>query len=122
MRAAGGRFSGIPMDAAAALKRAAPAINVEHRDLYRGSLDAKELKPFDGLILDPPRAGAAEQVAELAASAVSRVAYISCNPATYARDARILVDGGYRLDWVQPVGQFRWSTHIELASRFSRDG
>ena len=109
-------------DAAAALKRAAPAINVEHRDLYRGSLDAKELKPFDGLILDPPRAGAAEQVAELAASAVSRVAYISCNPATYARDARILVDGGYRLDWVRPVGQFRWSTHIELASRFSRDG
>ena len=109
-------------DAVAALKRAAPAINVEHRDLYRRPLDGKELKPFDGVIVDPPRAGAADQVAWLASSAVSRVAYVSCIPATFARDARTLVDGGYLLDWVQPIGQFRWSTHVELASRFSRDG
>ena len=109
-------------DAAAALKRAAPAISVEHRDLYRRPLDGKELKRFDGVILDPPRAGAADQVAELASSPVARIAYVSCNPATFARDARDLVDGGYRLDWVQPIGQFRWSTHVELASRFSRDG
>jgi len=107
-------------DAAAALKRAAPALHLEHRDLYRRPLDAKELKPFEGVILDPPRAGAAEQVAQLALSAVARVAYVSCNPATFGRDARTLADGGYRLDWVQPVGQFRWSTHVELAARFSR--
>jgi 23S rRNA (uracil1939-C5)-methyltransferase len=107
-------------DAAAALKRAAPAINVEHRDLYRRPLDQKELKPFDAVILDPPRAGAAEQVTALARSKVSRIAYVSCNPATFARDAKTLVDGGYKLDWVVPVGQFRWSTHVELASRFSR--
>jgi 23S rRNA (uracil1939-C5)-methyltransferase len=107
-------------DAAAALKRAAPRVTVEHRDLYRRPLDAEELKPFDAVVLDPPRAGAAEQVRALAGSAVGRIAYVSCNPATFARDARMLVDGGYSLDWVQPVGQFRWSTHVELAAGFSR--
>jgi len=109
-------------DAAAALKRAAPTMNVEHRDLYRRPLDPKELKQFDAVILDPPRAGAAEQVALLAASSVRRVAYVSCNPATFARDARALVNGGYSLDWVSPVGQFRWSTHVELAACFSGRG
>jgi 23S rRNA (uracil1939-C5)-methyltransferase len=107
-------------DAAAALKRAAPQMTVEHRDLYRRPLDAKELASFDAVMLDPPRAGAAEQVATLAASTVRRIAYVSCNPATFARDARMLVDGGYALDWVKPVGQFRWSTHVELAAAFSR--
>jgi 23S rRNA (uracil1939-C5)-methyltransferase len=109
-------------DAAAALKRAAPKLNVEHRDLYRRPLDAKELRPFDALMLDPPRAGAAEQVASLARSSVARIAYVSCNPATFARDAKVLVNGGYTLEWVQPVGQFRWSTHVELAACFSRGG
>jgi 23S rRNA (uracil1939-C5)-methyltransferase len=107
-------------DAAAALNRAAPTMTVEHRDLYRRPLDAEELKTFDAVILDPPRAGAAEQARELAASAVGRIAYVSCNPATFARDARTLSDGGYTLEWVRPVGQFRWSTHIELAAAFSR--
>ncbi|MEP6982795.1 MAG: class I SAM-dependent RNA methyltransferase [Sphingomicrobium sp.] len=107
-------------DVAAALKRAAPTLNVEHRDLYRRPLDRKELQPFDAVVLDPPRAGAAEQVGELASSPVARVAYVSCNPATFARDAKTLADGGYSLDWVQPVGQFRWSTHVELAAAFSR--
>jgi 23S rRNA (uracil1939-C5)-methyltransferase len=107
-------------DAAAALKRAAPTLNVEHRDLYRRPLDAKELKDFDAVILDPPRAGAAEQVAALAQSNICRIAYVSCNPATFGRDAKTLADGGYRIDWVQPVGQFRWSTHVELAASFSR--
>ncbi len=107
-------------DAAAALKRAAPAMTVEHRDLYRRPLDTNELKRFDAVMLDPPRAGAAEQANALAGSTVSRIAYVSCNPATFARDARMLVDGGYALDWVRPVGQFRWSTHVELASCFSR--
>ena len=107
-------------DAAAALKRAAPQMTVEHRDLYRRPLDAKELAPFDAVILDPPRAGAAEQVTALAASTVRRIAYVSCNPATFARDAMTLVDGGHALEWVKPVGQFRWSTHVELVAAFSR--
>jgi 23S rRNA (uracil1939-C5)-methyltransferase len=106
-------------DAAAALKRAAPNMTVEHRDLYRRPLDAKELH-FDSVILDPPRAGAEEQIAALSGSGVRRIAYVSCNPATFARDAKMLVDGGYALDWVGPVGQFRWSTHVELAACFSR--
>jgi 23S rRNA (uracil1939-C5)-methyltransferase len=97
-------------------------MNVEHRDLYRRPLDVGELEPFDAVILDPPRAGAAEQVATLARSRVGRIAYVSCNPATFARDAKALVDGGYRLEWVRPVGQFRWSTHVELAACFSRGG
>jgi len=107
-------------DAATALKQTAPNMTVEHRDLYRRPLDRSELERFDAVILDPPRAGAAEQVRELAHSGVGRIAYVSCNPATFARDARTFVDGGYKLDWVKPVGQFRWSTHVELASRFSR--
>jgi 23S rRNA (uracil1939-C5)-methyltransferase len=109
-------------EAAAALKRAAPTVNVEHRDLYRNPLGAKELKPFDGVILDPPRAGAEAQVTALAKSAVQRIAYVSCNPATFARDAKTLIDGGYALTWVEPVGQFRWSTHVELAACFTRRG
>ena len=107
-------------DAAAALKRAAAPMAVEHRDLYRRPLDAGELERFDAVILDPPRAGAFEQVRVLASSVVGRIAYVSCNPATFARDAKALADGGYALDWVRPVGQFRWSTHVELAACFSR--
>ena len=107
-------------DASAALKRAAPEMVVEHRDLYRRPLDADELARFDSVILDPPRAGAEQQVTQIAVSAVGRVAYVSCNPATFVRDARLLADGGYRLDWVRPVGQFRWSTHVELAAGFTR--
>jgi 23S rRNA (uracil1939-C5)-methyltransferase len=107
-------------DAAAALKTAAPSINVEHRDLYRRPLDKTELRAFDAVVLDPPRAGAAQQAAELAGSPVPRIAYVSCNPSTFARDAKALVDGGYRLEWVRPVGQFRWSTHVELAACFTR--
>jgi 23S rRNA (uracil1939-C5)-methyltransferase len=111
-------------DAVLALKLAAARsgrqLMVEHRDLYRRPYDAKELAAFDAVVLDPPRAGAQEQVRELASSAVARIAYVSCNPATFARDAEILASGGYKLDWVRPVGQFRWSTHVELAARFSR--
>lgn len=107
-------------DAAAALDRADPTITVEHRDLYRRPLDSAELARFDAVVLDPPRAGAGEQVRELARSRVRRIAYVSCNPATFARDARMLVDSGYSLPWVRPVGQFRWSTHVELAACFAR--
>jgi 23S rRNA (uracil1939-C5)-methyltransferase len=111
-------------DAVLALKsaagRAGRTLQVEHRDLYRRPLDTKELAGFDAVVLDPPRAGALEQVRELSNSTVARIAYVSCNPATFARDAEKLVSGGYRLLWARPVGQFRWSTHVELAAAFSR--
>ncbi len=111
-------------DAIAALQSAARRggrpVNAEHRDLYRRPYDVAELKAFDAVVLDPPRAGAEEQSKQLAASTVARIAYVSCNPATFARDAAILVGGGYRLEWARPVGQFRWSTHVELAACFSR--
>lgn len=106
--------------AAVALKRAAPAMAVDHRDLYRRPLGAQELSRFGAIVIDPPRAGAAEQIAQLAKSAISRVAYVSCNPATFARDSRILADAGFELDWVKPVGQFHWSTHVELVACLTR--
>lgn len=104
----------------AAANRARALVATEHRDLFRRPLVPTELDRFGAVILDPPRAGAEEQVKQIAASNVPAIAYVSCNPASFARDAKILVAGGYRLDWVQPVGQFRWSTHVELAARFSR--
>ena len=107
-------------DAVLSLKKAAPVIAVEHRDLYRRPLDPAELVNFTSVVLDPPRAGAEVQVRALASSTVPRIAYVSCNPATFARDARTLLDGGHRLDWVKPVGQFRWSTHVELVAAFRR--
>jgi 23S rRNA (uracil1939-C5)-methyltransferase len=107
-------------DAVLALKSAAPTIAVQHRDLYRRPMMSDELVGLDAVVLDPPRSGAEAQVEQLAGSAVPRVAYVSCNPATFARDAAVLTSGGYRLDWVRPVGQFRWSTHVELAAAFSR--
>ena len=113
-----GREAVLALKMAAA--RAGRPIQAEHRDLYRRPYDVKELAAFDAVVLDPPRAGAQEQVRELAASAVPRIAYVSCNPATFARDAEILARGGYRPDWARPVGQFRWSTHVELAAAFSR--
>ncbi len=111
-------------DAALALKAAANRTQrhlfVDHRDLFRRPLDEKELNRFEAVVLDPPRAGAKEQVAMLARSAVPRIAYVSCNPATFARDAKTLIDAGWALDWVKPVGQFRWSTHVELVGAFRR--
>ena len=111
-------------DAALALKsaanRAQRQVFVDHRDLFRRPYDEKELGRFEAVVIDPPRAGAKEQIPLLARSAVPRIAYVSCNPATFARDAKALIDGGYTLNWVKPVGQFRWSTHVELAACFSR--
>jgi 23S rRNA (uracil1939-C5)-methyltransferase len=116
--AEGSRDALLAMKAAA--NRAGRPIFAEHRDLFRRPLDLAELNRFEAVVLDPPRAGAREQIALLAGSSVPRIAYVSCNPATFARDARTLADGGYRLDWVKPVGQFRWSTHAELVGAFSR--
>ena len=93
-------------------------VEAVHRDLFRNPLRAEELRGLDGVVIDPPRAGAREQVAQIAASGVPKVVYISCNPASWAKDARVLADAGYRLAELRPVGQFRWSTHVELASLF----
>jgi len=103
-----------------AANRSGRAIAVEHRDLFRRPLSEDELSKFDAVILDPPRAGAKEQAPALARADIGRIAYVSCNPATFARDARTLAEGGWRIDWIKPVGQFRWSTHVELAAAFSR--
>jgi len=111
-------------DAWLALKTAANAaqrpVFTEHRDLYRRPLTTKELSRFAAVVLDPPRAGAEEQVKALASSDTPVIAYVSCNPASFARDAATLIAGGYRIERIRPVGQFRWSTHVELAARFVR--
>jgi 23S rRNA (uracil1939-C5)-methyltransferase len=103
-----------------AANRAHRTVSTEHRDLFRRPLTPNELNRFDGVVIDPPRAGAKEQSDALAASTVRRIAFVSCNPATFARDAKALVDGGYALEWIQPVGQFRWATHVELVALFRR--
>ncbi len=96
------------------------AIEAEARDLVRRPVLAEELRHTDTVVFDPPRAGAAEQTAEIARSAAARVIAVSCNPATFARDARTLLDAGFRLDRVLPVDQFLWSPHIELVGVFIR--
>jgi 23S rRNA (uracil1939-C5)-methyltransferase len=90
------------------------------RDLFRNPLGTKELDTFDAIVLDPPRAGAAAQAAEIARSAVPRVVYASCDPGSFARDARVLQDGGYRLEKLLPIDQFLWSPHVELIASFTR--
>lgn len=95
-------------------------LTVEQRDLFRRPLAAADLQRFDAVVLDPPRAGAAAQCRELANRSVARVLYVSCNPASFARDARILCDAGYRLTRVVPVDQFLWSPHVELFAQFTR--
>lgn len=97
-------------------------VHALHRDLFRNPLLAEELGRFSAVLLDPPRAGAREQVERIAESSVRRVVYISCNPSSWARDAALLVEAGFELKELRPVGQFRWSTHVELASLFVREG
>lgn len=101
---------------AAALKE----VTVEARDLYRRPLLPDELKPYDGAVIDPPRAGAEAQVAQLITARIPRIAYVSCNPVTFARDAAALVAGGYRIEALRVVDQFRWSSHVELVAHFTR--
>ena len=108
------------LNAAAQDPRLGARITTETRDLERRPLAGSELALFDGLVLDPPRAGAAAQIREIAAMAIPVVVYASCNPATFARDARTLVDGGYNLDTVTLIDQFVWSAEIELVSVFRR--
>ena len=94
----------------------------EQRDLFRRPYGTDELKRFDTVVFDPPRAGAHAQAERLAESSVRTVVAVSCNPATFARDARTLVDGGYRLAWAAAVDQFVWSPHLELVAKFERAG
>jgi 23S rRNA (uracil1939-C5)-methyltransferase len=103
-----------------AANRAQRRMVAEHRDLFRRPLMPDELNRFAAVLIDPPRAGAREQIMQIAQSLVSTVAYVSCNPGSFARDAAHLVAGGYVLESVRPVGQFRWSTHVELAAIFRR--
>lgn len=104
----------------AAAARTGLPVHSDHRDLFRNPLMPDELNRFAAVLLDPPRAGAREQVERIAESSVQKVVYISCNPASWAKDAAMLIDAGYRLVELRPVGQFRWSTHVELASLFVR--
>ena len=106
--------------AAARATQGLKPITTEARDLFKIPLSGDELKPFDAVVLDPPRAGAQAQATALAASSVRRIAYASCNADSFARDARILVEGGYKLGAVTPVDQFLWSSHIELIAAFAR--
>jgi 23S rRNA (uracil1939-C5)-methyltransferase len=123
-----GRVTAVDGDeeAVAALRQAAnntpglKPIQAETRDLFRRPLVAQELKRFDAVVFDPPRQGAEAQARELAKSAVPVVVAVSCNAATFARDARILADGGYRLTAVTPVDQFRHSPHVEIVARLQR--
>jgi 23S rRNA (uracil1939-C5)-methyltransferase len=108
------------LDAAARKAERLKPIATEARDLFRDPLDARALGRFDGVVFDPPRAGAAAQAAEIARSGVAQVAAVSCNPESFARDARTLVDGGYRMLWARPVDQFRWSAHVEVTAAFAR--
>jgi 23S rRNA (uracil1939-C5)-methyltransferase len=90
------------------------------RDLFRDPLAPAELQPFDAVVFDPPRAGAEAQAKELARSKVKAVVAVSCEPKTFARDAAILIAGGYRLESVTPVDQFAWSAHVEVVGVFRR--
>lgn len=96
-------------------------VTASMRDLFRWPLVADELKPFDFVVLDPPRQGAEALARELAKSTVKRIAYVSCDADTFARDAKLLIDGGYRLGEVTPVDQFRYSPHVELVGVFSKE-
>ncbi|SHN66316.1 class I SAM-dependent RNA methyltransferase [Bradyrhizobium erythrophlei] len=112
--------------AIASLQKAAAAtsglkpLRAEARDLFRRPLVAEELRDFDAVVFDPPRQGAQAQAERLAASKVPVVIAVSCNVATFARDARILIDGGYKIEGVTPVDQFRHTPHVELVARFAR--
>jgi 23S rRNA (uracil1939-C5)-methyltransferase len=128
LAAAGRTVHAVERDAAmlAALGRAARRaglagrVTTERRDLQRAPLAGAELERFDALVVDPPRAGALAQADAIAAAPVSRLAMVSCNPATFARDARILIDGGWRSLWVQPIDAFLWSSRVELVGAFAR--
>jgi 23S rRNA (uracil1939-C5)-methyltransferase len=95
-------------------------LKAETRDLFRRPLMPQELRDYDRVVFDPPRQGAQAQVTQLAASKIPMVVAVSCNVTTFARDAKILIDGGYKIEGVTPVDQFRHTPHVELVARFVR--
>ncbi len=95
-------------------------VTTEARDLFRRPLETDDLRQFDAAVIDPPRAGAEAQIATLAASDIKTIAMVSCNPVTFARDAKTLVNAGFAMDWAQVVDQFRWSPHVEIVAPFTR--
>jgi len=122
------RISAFDNDAGgvAALQKAAGTtprlkpVRAERRDLFRRPLVMQELREFDAVVFDPPRQGAQAQAQQLAASKVGVIVAVSCNVATFARDARILIEGGYRIEGVSPIDQFRYSPHVELVAKFAK--
>ncbi|MGH6889128.1 MAG: class I SAM-dependent RNA methyltransferase [Rhizomicrobium sp.] len=95
-------------------------VTTEVRDLVRLPLQTREFDDYNAAVLDPPRAGALAQAKMLAGSRIGRIAYVSCNPQSFARDARVLADGDFEVGWVRPIDQFLWSSHIELVALFER--
>ncbi len=128
LASAGNRVVAVESDAAAlsALEQAARSagfaerIDCRQRDLMRQPLAGKDLSEFSALVFDPPRPGASAQCQALADTGPPIIIGVSCNPASFARDARLLVEGGYRLEWAAPIDQFPWSHHLELVARFVR--
>ena len=126
--AAKSRISAFDGDAGAvtALQKAATSTSglkpliAETRDLFRRPLMPQELRDYDVVVFDPPRQGAQAQVTQLAASKIPTVVAVSCNVTTFARDAKILIEGGYKIEGVTPVDQFRHTPHVELVARFVR--
>jgi 23S rRNA (uracil1939-C5)-methyltransferase len=108
------------LDAAARRTSGLKPIAARKRDLFHNPLAPAELKPFGAVLFDPPATGAKAQSEAVAASSVAKVVAVSCNPATLARDARILIDGGYRLTRVQPVDQFLFSADVEVVAAFEK--
>jgi 23S rRNA (uracil1939-C5)-methyltransferase len=108
------------LDKAARRATGLKPVTIEKRDLFRRPLTKDELKRFDAAVIDPPRAGAEAQTRQLAGSSVKRVAMVSCNAGTFARDLRLMLDGGYRVNRVTPIDQFLWSPHIEIIAGLSR--
>jgi 23S rRNA (uracil1939-C5)-methyltransferase len=100
--------------------RGTKPISAEARDLFRRPLTPFALKGCEAIVFDPPRAGAIEQTAQIAGTKAGVVVGVSCNPVTFARDARVLIDAGFRLERVTPVDQFLWSSHVELVGVFRR--
>ncbi len=108
------------LDKAARRTAGIKPVTTEKRDLFRRPLMKDELKRFDAAVIDPPRAGAEAQARQLAGSGVKRVAMVSCNAGTFARDLRLMIDGGYRVNRITPIDQFLWSPHIEIVASLSR--
>lgn len=95
-------------------------VTTETRDLFRRPLMPDELSKFDAVVIDPPRAGGEAQIGELSRSPITKIAAVSCNPVTFARDMKLLIEAGYQIDWIEVIDQFRWSPHVEIVAAITR--